>query len=161
MILLPTDYYIQANTFSIQPYRDPIFQSVIYNIDGTVHYDTRKPMEIIEASCLHYGSSLEGRRASISRYLHQEFRYQVPVVICHTKEIALQPLMSYRHLDCSWVNIQHIASGHVEYHYDQNEMIVVFPNGVTITVACSKSLATKSMASSYIIFSRLGRVAAS
>lgn len=87
--------------------------------------------KILNDSCLHYGSSFQGRLDG-SKYLLDK-GYKIPIVISEAKNIIFLPLMSQDDNNCVWISFKNV----VKYSGNQEETIVYFNNDNGIRVPIS------------------------
>ena len=117
------NYIINGNTLWIERKENKIyinemgFNKVIYN--GNIR-------EIINKSCLYYGSSYHGRIQGSSLIL--EANYKLPIIIKDNAELIVFPLVTSTLKDPIWFIYNNIK----EYHQiKKNKVLVEFTNGQT------------------------------
>lgn len=91
----------------------------------------RTPMEIIEDSCLYFGSSYDGRHCA-TKYL-LGISYKSPIVVEETKNIIFFPTNSPRQYDCCWISLRNI----IDYKRNNKNSIIYFENGKNVQVNIS------------------------
>lgn len=92
-------YVINENTLAIIP--EGTNQSrIIENYLNVVV--NMLPTEIINLSCLYFGSSLKGRCESSAYYLGT--RYKNPIIVNEFPKIIFFPTTSFKNIDCMWLN---------------------------------------------------------
>ncbi len=82
--------------------------------------------EIMEESCMYFGSSLAGRKKGTEKLIGVS--YKAPIIVEETKSIIFFPTSSPRLSTCSWIRVSSIE----RYYYSQNQLIVEFKNGEKI-----------------------------
>lgn len=93
------NYLINENTLAIIP--DGLYRSKVIENYLSVNVDLT-PIEIINYSCLYYGSSYVGRCESSAYYLGTS--YKVPIIINESKKVIFFPTESFRNNSCIWLN---------------------------------------------------------
>lgn len=73
--------------------------------------------DIVNESCLYYGSSLRGR--CDSTYFLIGVKYKCPIVICEKKNLFFFPTTSFKNKDCIWFNYLGIK----KYFLDKNKIL--------------------------------------
>lgn len=87
--------------------------------------------EIMEESCMYFGSSLAGRKKGTEKLIGVS--YKAPIIVEESCSIIFFPTSSPRLSDCSWLRLSSIDS----YYYENNNLIVVFKNGDKIALNIS------------------------
>jgi len=91
----------------------------------------KTPMEIIEESCLYFGSSYDGRHTA-TKYL-LGISYKSPIIIEESRNIIFFPTNSPRQQDCCWISLKNI----IDYKRRHNNSIIYFDNGKNIQLNIS------------------------
>ncbi len=121
-------YEVSKGTLAIVPDQG---KSVVYE-DEERYLVKQTPYEIMEASCLYFGSSYNGRREGAKEILGAE--YKVPIVIDDSSNIIVFPTTSPLSQDCVWLSLSHIK----DYKkIDANNTKIIFNNGKEIVVPSS------------------------
>ncbi|WP_163583225.1 competence protein ComK [Gracilibacillus saliphilus] len=123
-------YRITSDTIAIFPMYDSVYQSSILESYQTV-IKKEKPLDIIKENCLHYGSSYQGRKASIQHHL--DFYQKSPIPIQPTQKLYAFPSQSARSSDCIWLFFHAIK--HIERK--QQLTAIRFTNGEVVKIATS------------------------
>ncbi len=96
------NFIINKNTLAIIPTYDG---SKVININNT-QKTLQKAKIIVDRSCKHYGSSLEGRICGTKYILG--IGYKSPIIISETKKIIFFPTESINSDNCAWINLSAI-----------------------------------------------------
>ena len=114
--------------------------------EGSGYYRTRilegntekvsihRPLQIINYSCIVYGSSYEGRRTPVKRILHSASKLPIPVNV--EKGIYMVPTASVKNKECVWVSYQHIDT---YKQLEDEKLYITFRDGTGIIVPTSKN----------------------
>lgn len=124
-------YIITEKTIAIFPAKQIDYQSIAIEKDTTKQIQ-QTPIEIMHQSCLTYWSSFEGRREAVMT--HTGYKEKVPIPINIHKEIIAIPTHGLRHIDCSWLMLNHIL------HYERNgnkKTTITFTNKKSTTLNIS------------------------
>ena len=122
------NYEICEETLAILPYESG--KSRVIEKSGEFIIN-KCPMEIINDSCLYFGSSYIGRH-SATKYL-LGISYKSPIIIEESRNIIFFPTNSPRLYDCSWISLKNI----VNYKKDNKQCIIYFKNDVKIQLKIS------------------------
>lgn len=90
------------------------------------------PFEIVNISCLFYGSSIMGRCASTEFLLGS--KYKCPIIISEKKKIIFFPTSSYKNIECSWICVNAIK----KYYEKGKNLCIILENDVEIMLNISK-----------------------
>ncbi|AOM81648.1 hypothetical protein BBEV_0254 [Salisediminibacterium beveridgei] len=120
-----------------------------------MHYDSRKPLEVIEDACLDNGSDFKGRLRSMAKILGPKKQYLYPALISEREAILLQPMNSHRNDDCIWINVEHIASDNGRSHFEHNHLHIKLGGNGIFSVRCSSRFLEKMYSNHYLIKNRL------
>ncbi|SHG03794.1 competence protein ComK [Ornithinibacillus halophilus] len=137
--VLQKTYVITPRTMAIFPAKQMEFGSIIFEVDRQVMVK-ETPSEIIRASCMHYGSTYEGRRRSVIEHLG--FRNKIPIPIDPTRRLYVFPTHSLTNYDCAWILHHQIAF--IQKHPNPTQSIVHFRNDQRVVLDISyKQLKTQ------------------
>ena len=92
----------------------------------------KKVIEIIENSCLYYGSSLYGRIKGSNNIIGKY--YKPPIIISENKNIIAFPIRSYKDNDCSWILLSSINN---YSNYNDNKTTITLKNNQKIILDIS------------------------
>lgn len=127
-------YIINKSTCAIIPNNDKstvIEKYITYNINKTTY-------EIINESCLYYGSSLIGRISS-SEYL-LGIKYKTPIIISEKNNIVMFPTGSYKNVETMWFNYELITK-----YYEYNNILIVEFSDKKVEINISKYVFNNQM----------------
>ncbi|MBR1817737.1 MAG: competence protein ComK [Bacilli bacterium] len=98
-----------------------------------IFYVNKNVNEVMEDSCLYFGSTLEGRVKGTERLIG--IHYKTPVIVEESSEMIFFPTCSARyHKENAWISLRHIKS----YYKDGgNQSMIEFQNGVKIPINIS------------------------
>ena len=124
------DSYWITQALAVENYFDGTHQSRIYTLAG-IKLSKLTPLELIDKACMHYGSTVDGRRVSASKTLN--YSHKTPIVIA-PYSVGAFPTTSYKKDNCVWIfnhpfQVEQLADG---------TSFVKFDQGTTITVNASK-----------------------
>jgi competence protein ComK len=122
-------YEISKGTLAIVPNDDE--KSVVYE-DGERYLINQTPFNIMEESCLYFGSSYEGRKNGAKNILGAE--YKVPIVVEDSENLIIFPTTSPQSKDCVWVSLKRVKN---IKKIDSNNTKIIFDNDIEIIVDCS------------------------
>ena len=122
-------YEISKGTLAILPNENE--KSVVYE-DGERYIIDQKPFNIMEESCLYFGSSYEGRKKGAKSILGAE--YKVPIVVEDTDNLIIFPTTSPQSDDCAWISLKRVKN---IVKIDCNNTKIIFDNDREIIVDCS------------------------
>lgn len=122
------NYEICEETLAILPYE--LGKSKVIETHGELIIN-KTPMEIIEDSCLYFGSSYDGRHTA-TKYL-LGISYKSPIVVEESRNIIFFPTNSPRQYDCCWISLRNI----IDYKRRYNRSIIYFDNGKQIQLNIS------------------------
>lgn len=121
-----TDYEINYETLLIMPFNNG--KSKIYEFDREFIIN-RISNDIINDSCLFFGSTLEGRREAVKNILGIDLK--VPILIEDTRNIIFFPTANCIHKNAIWISYQNL----LKYHkFDEFSTVLCFRNNKQITV---------------------------
>lgn len=96
-------------------------------------HSLHRPEQILDNSCLIYGSSLDGRRTAAKNTL--KIRSKIPVSVIPEKGVYMLPTSSTKNKDCVWFSYYHIDS----YEQRDSKTYVAFTDGSGLYVNTSTS----------------------
>ncbi len=120
-------YEICEDTLAIIPYNN--YSKVIEKNNEFIV--KQKPMEIINSSCLYFGSSYSGRH-SATKYL-LGISYKSPIIVEESKNIIFFPTLSPRVKECYWISLNNIS----HYKREQNKTFILFEKGKVLEIPIS------------------------
>jgi len=121
-------YEISEDTLAIVPYGKT--SSKIIEKDRELIVE-ETPMNIINNSCLYFGSSYEGRYSATKHLLG--ISYKSPIIIEESKNMIFFPTSSPRFLKCYWISLKNIS----KYHKYDNHSVILFDCGIKLEVPIS------------------------
>jgi len=121
-------YEINKQTLAIIPIGEDL-STVIEEND--ILNITKPIQEIIEDSCVYFGSSYNGRLEGSKKMLG--FNYKTPIVVEESNEIIFFPTTSPRNNDCHWISLNHIK----EIKKTTKETKILFKSGQEINLNVS------------------------
>ena len=122
-------YEINRGTLALVP--NNLEGSFIYEDEESYTID-QKPFNIMEESCIYFGSTYEGRKNGAKRILGAE--YKVPIVVEDTSNLIFFPTTSPHAEDCVWISLQRVKKiEKLEY----NNTRIISDNDKEIIVNCS------------------------
>lgn len=122
-------YEISKGTLAVLP--NEKFDSLVYE-DDERYVVNQTPYEIMESSCLYFGSSYRGRKEGAKSILGAE--YKVPIIIDDTDNIIVFPTTSPLSQDCVWISLKHLKTFK---KVDSYHTKIIFNNGKEIIVPSS------------------------
>ena len=122
------NYEICQDTLAIIPIENG--KSKVIETHGEIIVN-KTPMEIIEDSCLYFGSSYDGRHTA-TKYL-LGISYKSPIIIEESRNIIFFPTNSPRQYNCCWISLRNI----IDYKRKYNYSIIYFDNGKNIILNIS------------------------
>ncbi|MBE6153380.1 MAG: competence protein [Firmicutes bacterium] len=122
------NYEICQDTLAIIPIENG--KSKVIETHGEIIVN-KTPMEIIEDSCLYFGSSYDGRHTA-TKYL-LGISYKSPIIIEESRNIIFFPTNSPRQYNCCWISLRNI----IDYKRKYNYSIIYFDNGKNIQLNIS------------------------
>jgi competence protein ComK len=102
----------------------------VYSYYGTKYYN-KLSTEIVDKSCLFYGSSLKGRIKGTKEMIG--ISYKCPIIISENKGIIAFPTESYKNNNCCWFILSMIDN----YYYENKKVYICFKNGQKISILLS------------------------
>ena len=120
------DYEINSETLLIMPFSNG--KSKIYEFDREF-LTNRISNDIINDSCLFFGSTLEGRREAVKNILGIDLK--VPILVEDTRNIIFFPTANCIHKNAIWISYQNLLK---YYKFDELSTVLCFRNNKQITV---------------------------
>lgn len=105
-------------------------ETLVYQPEG-VERLKGAPVDLLEAACLYYGSSIQGR-IEAARHVLGPHR-KTPVVMDWHADAVFFPTIAKESPDCSWINFQHVTS----IKKDGTNTVIQFLTGESIRVPVS------------------------
>lgn len=143
-------YEISKGTLAIMPNNKE--DSLVYE-DNERYIVSQTPYEIMESSCLYFGSSYEGRREGAKDILGAE--YKVPIIVDDSDNLIVFPTTSPLSEDCVWISLKHLKKFE---KVDANNTKIIFQNDKEIIVPSSyrsiENQVSRASRLDYIIRSR-------
>ena len=119
-------YEINSETLLIMPFSNG--KSKIYEFDREF-LTNRISNDIINDSCLFFGSTLEGRREAVKNILGIDLK--VPILVEDTRNIIFFPTANCIHKNAIWISYQNLLK---YYKFDEFSTVLCFRNNKQITV---------------------------
>ncbi len=129
------EYEAHSDTLAVVAYRDPVYQSIIYE-KKDIYLCQQTPTKIIQASCQPNGASYGGRK-DYANYATGK-RYKLPILIQESRNVLAFPTHSTDHMDCSWIFATHVNTF---YSYQNNKAtIVIFKSDLELILPISAAI---------------------
>src|SRR5574344_330727 len=122
-------YEISKGTLAVIPVNKE--KSLVYEDDDR-YLVNQSPFDIMEKSCLYFGSTYEVRKTSARNILGAE--YKVPIVVEDSNNIVVFPTNSPNAVDCAWISLKRIKSFN---KIDDATTSITFDNDKQIVVPSS------------------------
>ncbi|MDY7046468.1 MAG: competence protein ComK [Bacillota bacterium] len=123
-------YIISPQTKAILLKERSYFRSII--LEGNMQRRSlHKPEQIINNSCLLYGSTLDGRRKAVKRILKSSSKLPVPII--PEKGVYMLPTASIKNKSCVWLAYHHIDT--YEKYKDQTYIKFFDGNDLLINIS--------------------------
>ncbi|MGM7700721.1 competence protein ComK [Pseudalkalibacillus sp. Hm43] len=129
------EYLINGETMVILPHYNE--HGHLYSLVSELGQDlvvAQKPMEIINNSCLYYGSSYQGRVEGASHLT--KYNRMVPIVVCNRSGIYFFPTQSPKSEACIWFAHEYIKE---ILSVTAESSSVVLRNKTTVPVQISRA----------------------
>lgn len=123
-------YEINKDTVALIPKEEN--KTIVYEVDNSFVVD-KTPLQIMEASCEYFGSSLEGRQIGTSSLIG--YTHKVPVIVEETFDLIFFPTLSPKNEECTWLSYAHIFKP----DKFKNKTILNLKNGKKILIDISSS----------------------
>ena len=95
---------------------------------------------IINDSCIYYGSTFLGRMHSAKSLLG--ISTKLPIIISEKKELIFFPTNSYKNTNCVWINYIEVDK---YYSINSKELIITFLNKKKLVIPVSNNIFTKQL----------------
>lgn len=115
-------YIINADTLAIIPLEE-LKSRVIEKDDEFIIDDT--VLNIVNNSCLFFGSSLKGRVEGTKYLLN--YAYKLPIIIDNLNRLIFFPTLSYDSAECIWLSLKNID----KYEKSDKNTKIYFVGGKT------------------------------
>ena len=122
-------YEISKGTLAIVPNEKTT--SLVYE-DKERYLVNQTPFEIMEDSCLYFGSTYNGRKEGARSILVAE--YKVPIIVDEADNLIVFPTTSPLSSDCIWISLNHLKNYEKLDSYNTK---IVFDNDKEIIVPSS------------------------
>ncbi len=122
-------YEISKGTLAIVPNEKTT--SLVYE-DKERYLVNQTPFEIMEDSCLYFGSTYNGRKEGARSILGAE--YKVPIIVDEADNLIVFPTTSPLSSDCIWISLNHLKNYEKLDSYNTK---IVFDNDKEIIVPSS------------------------
>jgi len=122
-------YEISKVTLAIVPNEKTT--SLVYE-DKERYLVNQTPFEIMEDSCLYFGSTYNGRKEGARSILGAE--YKVPIIVDEADNLIVFPTTSPLSSDCIWISLNHLKNYEKLDSYNTK---IVFDNDKEIIVPSS------------------------
>lgn len=126
-------YIISLKTKAIIPKESAYYRSLIIIEGGKEIHSIHSPEQIIDNSCLLYGSTLKGRKDAVKDVLKSASKLPVPVN--PALGIFMMPTASTKNKDCVWLAYHHID----DYEQRDDKTYIAFYDGTGIYINTSVS----------------------
>lgn len=122
------NYEINSSTLAIIPIDEN--SSKVMEAE-TEYVVKRSSMNIIENSCIYFGSTFKGRSEGTRNLIGGN--YKLPIVIEESRDIIFFPTTSPRTHDCCWISLNNL----VDYEKSEQSSLVKFKNGSVLSTDIS------------------------
>ncbi|WP_028402536.1 competence protein ComK [Ectobacillus panaciterrae] len=129
------DYIVNRKTMAILPLvtkDNQIISKIIEEEEEILVF--KKPIEIIEQSCLFYGSSFYGRKEGTKELI--DVTHKAPICISPADNLYFFSTLSYTREECAWLSHSHVVRSKDLPH---NNLLIKFSNDKTIKLAISQN----------------------
>ncbi|WP_404455748.1 competence protein ComK [Virgibacillus necropolis] len=113
--------------------KDSTFYRSLILEGKTERHSLHKPEQIIDNTCLLYGSTLSGRRTAVKDIL--KINSKIPVPVIPDNGVYMLPTSSTKSKDCVWLSYDHIDF----YEQRGDKTFVAFTDGSGMYVNASES----------------------
>lgn len=124
-------YIVSSKTQAIIAKDSDYYRARILEVNNE-KLSIHKPEQIIDHSCLIYGSSLKGRRTSVKDILKSATKLPIPVIPDHG--VYMIPTASVKNKHCVWVAYHHIDI----YEQRDDKTYIMFKDHTGIYVNTSR-----------------------
>lgn len=122
------EYFISEDTLILIPAGKN--KTKIYDINGNLTIK-KSVFDIVNESCLYYGSSYGGRCIGAKNML--EMDYKLPIIVDDVKEVIIFPTCSPKLDKCIWICLNNVEN----YEKNKKNSIVKFINNISCEVDIS------------------------
>ena len=122
------NYEINEKTLAVLPFGKN--KTIIYE-DRDCFILEEKVNKVMDQSCRHYGSTIEGRQKGTTSLTG--INYKAPIIISEENNIIFFPTSSPRLKECSWVSLNNIN----KYFNKEDSIIIEFINKETLELPIS------------------------
>lgn len=123
-------YIINEKTLAFTSIDSNYYRTKIYE-ENDIIYMHESPLTIIEKSCLHYGSSFEGRKEAAKQILNKNSK--LPVTITPHIGLFFLPTTSHRNKECVWFSYYQVE----DFFEFDDHLAVLLSNKQVINVNIS------------------------
>ncbi|WP_067729110.1 competence protein ComK [Oceanobacillus damuensis] len=145
-------YTIHEQTMALMPAYHSNYQTIALEQERTL-FIRQTPMQLIQAACLEYGATYEGRKQAV---IHKTgFQRKIPLPIDAGKNIYVFPTHATNDPDCSWIFATHVRNINPTTHLAEKapSSKITFSNGAEILVDVPSSFLQKQMERTLICLS--------
>jgi len=114
------NYEVNASTLAVIAISENLSRVIEKENDFLISKST---LEIIEESCLYFGSTFSGRCEGTKKLLG--YSYKLPIIIEESKSLIFFPTASPRFNTCSWLSLHNVD----KFVPNENGARVLFKNG--------------------------------
>ncbi len=122
------EYYINKETSFIIPVDDNKTKVFENNVEYVID---RNIMDIVNESCMYYGSNYQGRYLGSKKIL--KMNYKLPIVLDEYNEIIMFPTTSPRQKNCKWIILHNLEN----YKKSEDKTEISLKNGLTFKLDIS------------------------
>ena len=129
-------YIINENTLALLTVDNKVKiveKYIDFYIEGSLN-------NIINDSCIYYGSTFLGRMHSAKSLLG--ISTKLPIIISEKKELIFFPTNSYKNTNCVWINYIEVDK---YYSINSKELIITFLNKKKLVIQVSNNIFTKQL----------------
>lgn len=129
-------YIINENTLALLTIDNKVKiveKYIDFYIEGSLN-------NIINDSCIYYGSTFLGRMHSAKSLLG--ISTKLPIIISEKKELIFFPTNSYKNTNCVWINYIEVDK---YYSINSKELIITFLNKKKLVISVSNNIFTKQL----------------
>ena len=123
------NYEINNSTLAIIP----IDENSSRVLEETEEYIVKKtPFEIIEDSCIYFGSNYKGRYEGTKKLIGMN--YKLPIIIEESRNIIFFPTTSPKLFECIWISLNNLNN-----YFSENDISYInFKNGYNLKLNISQ-----------------------
>ena len=123
------DYFITKSTIFMEFNGE---STIVHENDKKIFFKGEKLEDILNDSCIYYGSTLKGRIVSCKRLINTN--YKVPILISEKNNLLFFYIKDNDNV--YWFNFLSIKS----YHKVENKILVIFNNGQRLLLNVSYTI---------------------